>query len=155
MATKVAQLAAQVRRAGEADPTQALTRLTLSDLNRFALKPSEKATAALDIADAKLATGAAASTAAVLDEVYHFLRQPDIRAEMPPRAVRTMLSATRYFLRAGRFWSVLKSFVRAGTIRQGAPSDIGRIALASLEHWIYSAYRYMRQIWLAAAEKRR
>jgi hypothetical protein len=155
LATKVAQLAAQARRAGKGDPTQGLTRLTLSDLNRFALEPAEKAAAALDIADAMLAAGAAASTAAVLDEVYRFVRQPDFRVEMPPRAVRTMLSGARYFLRTGRLWSALKSLVHAATIRQGAQSDIARIALAGLERRIYSAYGYIRRIWPAAAAKRR
>jgi hypothetical protein len=155
LATKVAQLAAHARRAGGVDPTQALTRLTPSDLNRFSLEPSAKATAALDIAEAKLATGAAASTRIVLDEVYRFLRQPDIRAEMPQRGVRTMLSVTLYYLKRGRLFSALKCCVFAGTIRQGAPADIIHIVISRFVGWIYPAYRRMRRIWLAGVSNRR
>jgi hypothetical protein len=155
LATKVAQLAAQARRAGKGDPTQNLTRLGLLDLNRFALEPSEKARAALDIADATLAAGVDASTAVVLDEVCLFVGQSDVRAELPSRAVRTMLLATLYFLRAGRFLSALKSLMRAGTIRQGARLDVTRIVLASVERRICSAYRYIRRVRPAAAAKRR
>ena len=67
LATKGAQLAVHARRVGKADPTQGLTGLTLSDLNRFALKPAEEVTAALDFVDAKMATGAAASTRSALE----------------------------------------------------------------------------------------
>lgn len=155
LTTKVAQLAAQARRAGKGDPTQGLTRIALSDLDRFGLKPSEKAAVVLDVADATLTTGVAASTAAVLDEVCHFLSQPDVRAELPSRAVRTMLSATRYFVLAGRFRYALKFLMNAGTVRQGARSDIARIALAGIEHRSCSAYGYIRRVWPAAAAKRR
>jgi hypothetical protein len=147
LATKVARLAAQARRTGNADPTQGLARLTLSDLNRFPLEPSEKAGAALDIAEATLANGTAASTAPVLAEVYLFLRRLDIPADMPLRAVRTMLSATLYFLRAGRFWLALKFLVHAGSVRQGA--DIARVSLAGLERGTYSACRRIRRMWIA------
>jgi hypothetical protein len=152
LATKVTRLAAQARRAGIADPTQGLARLTLSDLNRFSLEPSEKAGMALDIAEATLANGTAASAPPVLAEVYLFLRQLDIRADMPLRAVRTMLSATLYFLSAGRFWLALKFLVHAGSVRQGA--DIARVSLAGLEHRTYSAWRHIRKMWLAGLAKR-
>jgi hypothetical protein len=155
LATKVAQLAARARRSGRADPTQGLTRLTLSDLNRFTLMPTERATAVLDIADATLATGTAVSAAALLDEVYVFLRQDDVRAEMPSRAVHTMLLATLYFVRSGRLFSALKAFMNAVTVRQGARSDVARIVLAGLGRWSYSAYRHIRRVWPAAAAKRR
>jgi hypothetical protein len=155
LATKVAQLAAQARRAGNTDPTQGLQQLTLFDLDRFPLEPSEKATVALDIADATLAIGADASTAAMLDEVNLFVRQPDIRLETTSRAVRTMLIATLYFARAGRFWLALKSLAHAGMIRPGARSDIARMAIASFERRVSSAYKYARLICLGAATKRR
>lgn len=152
LATKVARLAAQARRAGIADPTHGLAQLTLSDLNRFSLEPSEKAEMALDIAEAMLANGTAASTPRVLAEVYLFLRQLDIRADMPLRAVRTMLSATLYFLRAGRFWLALKFLVHAGSVRQAA--DIARVSLAGLAHRMYSGCRHIRRTWLAGSAKR-
>jgi hypothetical protein len=155
LTTKVAQLAAQARRAGKGDPTQGLTRIVLSDLDRFALAPYEKAAAALDVADATLTSGVAASTAAVLDDVCLLLSQPDVRAELPSRAVRTMLSATRYFVLGGRFRYALKFLMRAATVRQGARSDIARIALAGLGHRSCSAYGYIRRVWPAAATRRR
>ena len=63
-------MAAHARRAGKADPTQGLTRLTLSDLDRSALKPSEKAVAALDIVEAVMATGAGAPAPIFLEQAY-------------------------------------------------------------------------------------
>lgn len=149
LATKVAQLAAQARRAGMVDPTQGLTRLTLSDLDRFALKPAEKAAAALDIVEAAMASGAGASTPIFLEQAYRLLRQPEIRAEIPQRGVSIMVAAASYHLERGRVRSALKCYVLAGTMRPGAWSEISDIAFSRFIAWIYTAYRRMRRIWLA------
>ena len=149
LATMVAQLATQARRAGMADPTQGLTRLKLSDLDRFALKPAEKAAAALDIVDAAMASGAGASTPIFLEQAYRLLRQPEIRAEIPQRGVSTMVAAASYHLERGRVRSALKCYALAGTMRPGAWSEISDIAFSRFIASIYTAYRRMRRIWLA------
>jgi hypothetical protein len=128
LATCIALLAARCRRSGKPDPTEGLSALAPQDIDRFDLTPRERASTALDLAEALLATDPTMARPDAAAQAAELVAPADVADADGARLVRTMLMLSRGFAARGRPLVAARWLWRAMSGRRSGFADVGAIA---------------------------
>jgi hypothetical protein len=129
LATGMARIAANRRRAAQPDPTIGLAALSLAGLDHLGLSPQEKAAVVLDIVDACVAVDFWRGESQHLDRIIELLCALDADAAPRPRLVRARLMVGRQLARRGRLLASAGWIVHAVAGGVGDVKHAGAILL--------------------------